>query len=374
MNVTRVEAIPVAYPEPNDNGSTRHLLLVRIETDGGHTGWGEAVTMWREATFATAALVDGLASLIIGRSAADHRAIWDDLQAHTWWYGRGGIASFAVAALDIALWDLAAQGAERNVVDLLGGAVHADIPVVISCHAMELDLEKMTATMGDWVRENGALGIKVGFGKRGGADLGRDRDRDLRFVQLLRAQLPEAQIMIDIGSAINWDVDTAIDRAHDWEPYDIAWLEEPLGADDPEGYQCLKRATSIPIAYGEREWTPRGVERIVGTGTVDVVGVDPGRLEGLTGFQLANVVIHRQGVQINAHAWSSAIGTAASLGASLVAPNCHQIEIKPLRNPMQHDLVRNPVTAVQGHLAALERPGLGIDVDPDVVERHRITP
>lgn len=373
MHVDRIEAIPVAYTEPNDNGSTRHLLLTRVTAGTGHVGWGEAVTMWPEATRATAAIVEGLAPVVTGRDPADHEAIWASLQEHTWWYGCGGIAAFAIASLDIALWDLAGQGVGRNIIDLLGGPVHARLPVIISCHAMDGDLDRMTDTMAGWVRDQQAAGIKIGFGKRGDARLGADRDRDLRFVQLLRAKLPDrARIMIDIGAAIHWDMGTAITRARDWEPYDIAWIEEPLGADNPLGYQQLKKATTIPIAYGEREWTPRGIQRIAETGTVDVVGVDPGRVEGLTGFQRANGHVLAAGAQINAHAWSSAIVTAASLAASLAAPNCRQIEIKPLPNPMQHDLVTNPIHPRKGTLAALAQPGLGITVDAAAVEHHRM--
>lgn len=373
MHVERIEAIPLAYTEPNDNGSTRHLLLTRLTTDTGHVGWGEAVTMWPEATRATAALVEGLAPLVTGRDPSDHEAIWAALREHTWWYGNGGIAAFAIAALDIALWDLAGQQAGSNIIDLLGGPVHASLPVVISCHGMEGDLQKMTDTMAGWVRDQQAEGIKIGFGKRGDARLGFDRDRDLRFVQMLRAALPaSARIMIDIGAAIHWDVQTAITRARDWEPYHIAWIEEPLGADNPAGYRQLKEATTIPIAYGEREWTPRGIQRITETGTVDIVGVDPGRVEGLTGFRCANAHVLGAGAQINAHAWSSAIVTAASLAASLTAPNCRQIEVKPLRNPMQHDLVTNPVQSSNGTLAALAQPGLGITIDTAAVEHHRL--
>ena len=373
MHVERVEAIGVAYAEPNDSGSTRHLLLTRVSTDTGHVGWGEAVTMWPEATRAAAALVDGLAPLVVGREPGGHEAIWTALKKHTWWYGEGGIAAFAIAALDIALWDLAGQEAGRNIVDLLGGPVHPALPVVISCHATDGDLPRMTETMAGWVRDQQAEGIKMGFGKRGAADLGTDRARDLRFIQLLRAALGDgARIMVDIGASIHWDTDTAITRARDWEPYDIAWIEEPLGADNPAGYRQLKQSTTIPIAYGEREWTPRGVQRIAETGTVDIVGVDPGRVEGLTGFRRANDAVLAAGAQINAHAWSSAIVTAASLAASLTAPNCRQIEIKPLRNPMQHELVTDPIHPRNGQLTALSQAGLGITIDTAAVERHRL--
>ena len=372
MNITAVEAIPVAYPEPNDHDATRHLLLVRVTTDDGAVGWGEAVTMWPEATDATAALVAGLAPLVVGRDPEQPASIHAALTGHTWWYGNGGIASFAISALDIALWDLAGQAAGRNVVDLMGGAVHDSLPILISCHAGDSDLEAMAARMAGWVRDADAIGIKVGFGKRGDARLGVDPDRDEAFVGALRRELgPGRAIMVDLAATVQWDVRTAIRRTQAFEQYGIDWIEEPLGADDPAGYRQLRERTTTRIAYGEREWTPRGIQRILADGTVDVVGVDPGRCEGVTGWLAAAAHTQAYGVEINAHAWSSAIVTAASLALSLSTPNCKQIEVKPLRNPMQHELARTPITPHAGRLTQLDRPGLGVEIDESVVERYR---
>jgi len=156
------------------------------------------------------------------------------------------------------------------------------------------------------------------------------------------------------------------------EAYGVSWIEEPLGSDNPDGYAELCRRATTRIAYGEREWTPRGIQRIVDTGTVDVVGVDPGRCEGITGWLRAQQHTRRAGVEINAHAWSSAIVTAASLALSLASPNARQIEIKPLANPMQHELVMVPVSPVAGRLSALTASGLGIDIDEAVLARYRL--
>jgi L-alanine-DL-glutamate epimerase-like enolase superfamily enzyme len=371
MTIATIETIPVAYPEPNDDGRVRHLLFVRLTTDDGQVGWGEAVTMWPEASLATQALVQGLAPLVVGREPADHAEVYDGLAEHMWWYGVGGIASFALSALDIALWDLAGKAAGRPLLEMVGGAAHESLPVLVSCHAMEADLERMAATMAGWVATHDAIGIKLAFGKRGDARLGYDRERDRRFVSALRRELgPDKAIMIDIGAALHWDVPTAIDRTAMLEDFGIAWIEEPLGADDPEGYAELRSKATTKIAYGEREWTARGVQRIVATSTVDVVGVDPGRCEGITGWLKAQQHTALAGVEINAHAWSSAIVTAASLALSLASPNAHQIEIKPLRNPMQHELVASPIAPVGGRLSALSAPGLGIAVDEEVLRRY----
>ena len=373
MKVTRIEAIPVAYPEPNDNDATRHLLFVRMTADDGTTGWGEAVTMWPEATLACAAIVDGLAGLVLGRDPLEHAALHSEFRQHTWWYGVGGIAAFAISALDIALWDLAGKATGRSLLDLLGGPVHSGLPALVSCHATQEDLDEMAATMAGWVREHAAAGIKVGFGKRGDARLGVDHDRDVAFVAALRRELgPGPSIMIDIGASVHWDVATAIRRTRAFEEFGIAWIEEPLGADDPAGYAELRSGVATKIAYGEREWTPRGVQRIVDTGTVDVVGVDPGRCEGVTGWREAAAHTRAGGREINAHAWSSAIVTAASLALSFATPNCHQVEIKPLANPMQHELSSSPPLPRAGVFARPEAPGLGVEIRPGVLDRYRL--
>lgn len=373
MKITAVEPIPVAYPEPNDSNATRHLLFARISTDDGHIGWGEAVTMWPEASRGTAALIDGLAALLVGRDPREHALIHESLRTHTWWYGNGGLAAFAIAALDTALWDLAGKAAGLTILDLIGGAVHDTLPVLVSCHAMDADLDAMAARMAGWVADHDAIGIKVGFGKRGAAGLGIDADRDISFVKALRRELgPDKSIMIDIGAAIQWDVRTATARTLAFEHFDIAWIEEPLGADNPTGYTELRARVTTKIAYGEREWTPRGIQRIVDTGTVDVVGIDPGRCEGITGWLAAAAHVRAAHREVNAHAWSSAIVTAASLALSFAAPHCHQIEIKPLRNPMQHDLAKTPITPSAGVYVPPTRPGLGVDVDEAVLDRYRL--
>jgi D-galactarolactone cycloisomerase len=373
MKIASVEPIPVAYPEPNDHNTTRHLLLLKMTDDDGTVGWGEAVTMWPEASRAAAALIAGLAPLVIGHDPTEHAALHADLQAHTWWYGNGGIASFAVSAIDIAMWDLAGKAAGLNIVDLIGGPVHDSLPILISCHAADADLDAMAATMAGWVRDSGAKGIKVGFGKRGDARLGVEAARDEAFVAALRRELGrDKAIMVDLAATVRWDVRTAIRRTLAFEQHGIDWIEEPLGADNPPGYRELRQRTTARIAYGEREWTPRGIQRILTDGTVDVVGVDPGRCEGITGWLAAAAHTRAYGVEINAHAWSSAIVTAASLALSLAAPNCRQIEVKPLPNPMQHELARQPITPHVGRLTALDRPGLGVEIDELIVERYRV--
>ena len=373
MKIAKIEPIPVAYPEPNDFNATRYLCLVKITTDDGIVGWGECITQFPEANPAVAAIIEGMAEVIIGRDPMHIEAIWHSMKDRAWWYGYGGgIASYAIAAIDIALWDIKGKALGVSVLELLGGPVHDRLPAIASSHAHYESIPAMAEEAQEWL-STGLQGMKVGFGKRGDARLGYEHDRDVEYVRSMRDAIgPDKMLMIDCGIAVVWDVSTAIRRVQAFDEYDLTWIEEPLGAWDPEGYANLRAKTTTLIAYGEKEWTLEGFERVLATGTCDVMGVDPGRGEGITGFKKVTdrVLAYRR--QANAHAWSSAIVSAASLAVSFSSPACKLFEFKPLRNPMQHELVTAPIEHVDGWVyPPLDRPGLGIDVQEDVVDRYR---
>ena len=373
MNVRSIEAIPVAYPEPNDNGATRHLCLVRLTTDDGVVGWGESITQWPEASRATREIIDGMAPLVIGSPVTDVIGIWRRLVDHAWWYGwRGGIAYNAIAAIDIALWDAKGRTLGASLLELLGGAVHDRLPAIASCHAFKPDLEELVTDMGSWV-SSGLQGVKVGFGKKGESRLGYDHDRDVRFVRLLREAIgPDAPLMVDLGVAVYWDPPTAISRVRAFAESGLSWIEEPMGPWDPAGYRRLRSAVDTAIAWGEREWDARGYDEVLDTGCVDVVGVDPGRVRGVTGFQQIAARVEAAQRTLNAHAWSSAIVTAASLAASFASPAARLFELKPLPNPMQDELVEFPITHTDGWMLPPTGPGLGIVPIPEVVDHYRL--
>jgi L-alanine-DL-glutamate epimerase-like enolase superfamily enzyme len=232
----------------------------------------------------------------------------------------------------------------------------------------------MAEDIAGWLAR-GLSGVKVGFGKKGDAHLGYEHARDIAFVKTVREAIgPKPDIMIDLGVKVYWDVSTAIRRVRAMEEFGLAWIEEPLGPNDPAGYQALRGHVTTRIAYGEREWNLAGYERILSEGSVDVVGVDPGRAEGITGFRQICAHIAHARRQANAHAWSSAIVSAASLAVSFASPACRLFEIKPLRNPMQHELVATPIEPVDGWMEPPRGVGLGIEVLEDVVNHYRLDP
>ena len=373
MKIVKVEPIPVAYPEPNDFNAERYLCLVKITTDEGVVGWGESITQFKEANAAVAALITGLSEFVIGQDPMNNGAIWRAIKERYWWYGyRGGIAAYALSAIDIALWDIKGKALGVSVLELLGGPVHEKLPAIASGHAHDSSIPKMTEQAQGWL-STGLQGVKVGFGKRGNAHLGYEHDRDVDYVKQMREAIGEdKKLIIDLGYAIKWDVATAVKRVQAFDHYNIDWIEEPLGAWDPEGYRTLRDKTKCLIAYGEREWNTEGFDAILATGTCDVFGIDPGRAEGITGFAMAADRIHSHKRQVNAHAWSSAIVSAASLAVSFSNLAFKLFEFKPLANPMQNELITEPFAHKDGWVyPPLGKPGLGIEIIEDVVNKYR---
>ena len=374
MTIRSVHAIPVAYTEPNDCNSTRSLLFCRIESDDGLVGWGEAITQFPEASKSAAVLLEGVADTVIGRDVLDHGAIMADLERRSWWYTYGGgIGAFVASALDVALWDLKGKTLGRSVSDLIGGARRATLPVISSSHAFNPSLDFEIERHGAYVRDQGFKGIKIGMGKRGEARLGYDFERDVHFVAGLREAIgPEAILIMDRGQSLPWTVSDAIRRTQTFDQYNLEWMEEPLEPHDVEGFRRLREQVSCLIGTGEREFTVRGYHDVITSGISDVVGFDPGRAGGITGGLKVIQLVESANVWFNAHAWSSAVTTAASLALSGSTTRCLLFEMKPIANPMHDELVTNPFTHDHGIITVPDAPGLGIEVIESVLEHYRL--
>ncbi len=370
--ISGVTPFGVAYPEPNDDNNIRYLVFVRIEADDGTVGWGEAITMFPGSTRATIHVVEELTELIIGRDPMENVDIWRKLGVHTWWYGyKGGIASFARSAIDIALWDLKGKLLGQPLVNLLGGAHRELLPVIASTHAFNPSLEYEVERHGRYVREQGYQGVKIGMGKKGEARLGYEIDRDVEFVRLLREAIgPEAMLIMDRGRSLQWTVADAIRRTNLFEEYDLTWIEEPLEPTDVRGFRILRQHCKTLIATGEREWEPHGFREFVAKVDVDVVGCDIGRAEGITGTLKVIEAVEAADIWFNSHAWSSAVNTAASIALSAVTPRCLLQELKPDPNPMQHELVDEPFEQHGGFIAVPRRPGIGVEPKESVLRKY----
>ena len=291
MRIGAVRSFVIGYSDPNDFMSRRMTVLVRVETTDGIVGWGEGIAMWQEACWATKLLVDGTyGPMLIEAGETTVRSAWDMFRAHTWWYGEGGIAGFAYSALDMALWDVEGKAQNRPLYELFGGLKHRDLPAYACNHVNKATLEENVAEVVGF-KEQGYRGCKLGFAKKGLSNIGRDPDGDVEFVARLRAAVGDNfDIVVDAGNGVKWDRETAIRTVRRMAEFSIGWIEEPFYPSQIDDYRALKAAVNVPIGTGEREWTVSGYGRLIETGTVDIVGVDPARAEGMTGFRLVDEI------------------------------------------------------------------------------------
>jgi L-alanine-DL-glutamate epimerase-like enolase superfamily enzyme len=370
--IRSVQAFPLAYPEPHYKGIERYITLARVESEDGLVGWGECISQFREASLATKIIMEqGFAPLLVGENVLDTEKLWRKMLDHAWWYGPEGIAAFAVSAVDVALWDLKGKALGVPVSRALGGQLHDR---VIAMASFIFDMEDVDWTLNEfrWMIEQGYSLVKAGWGMRPEAVFGLDRNADIDIVRRVREVIGDApELVVDTPGARNlWDVDTAIQRFRDLEPYNLRWIEQPLLPSDLDGHARLRAAVATPIGTGEDEWDLESYRRLIHSGGVDVIQMDPGRCHGITGCRHVIKLIEAENLQWSAHTWSSALNTAASV--HLMANSTHgvAIDFKPHESPMQHELVEDPWVQEQGYLAVRDKPGLGVEIREEIVEKY----
>ena len=370
MKIDRIDSWVLRYPDANDHGEWRLTVLVRVETGDGAVGWGEGIAMWPEACKATKLLIDeGLAPLLVDADDICVAEAWELLRSHCWWYGEGGIACFAYSAIDMALWDIDGRIRGMPLYRMLGGRQRDRMPAYACNHVNKsTNQENIDEVVG--FKEDGYQGVKLGFAKRGLSNIGRDPANDVAFIRDLRSAVgDEFEILVDAGHGVRWDLCTAIKIVKAMAEYGIGWIEEPFLPSRIDAHRALRRAVRVPIAMGEREFTVTDYRRLINEDACDVLGVDPGRSEGITGWHRIDQLASAAGLTMNAHAWSTAITTAASLHLSLASPNAKLLELKPFPVSVQTDLVATPIRHSGGWVGAIDSPGLGIEVNEELVNR-----
>ena len=372
MKIKNVHAYPLEYPEPHYKGMIRYITLARVEAEDGTVGWGEGISQFAESSLATKTIIEqGYAPLLVGQNALDVENLWHKMLERSWWYGPEGIAAFGVSAVDVALWDLKGKLLERPVANLLGGRLHDR---VIAMASIIFDMEDFDWTLDEfrWMMDNGYNVVKAGWGMRPEVVFGMDRRQDIEIVRRVRETIgDEPELIVDTPGVWNiWDVPTAIQRFRDLEPYNLRWIEQPLLPSDLEGHARLRAAVATAVGTGEDEWNVESYRRLIQSDGVDVIQMDPGRCHGITGCRHVIKMIEAENLQWSAHTWSSAINTAASV--HLLANSTHgsAMDFKPHESPMQHELVSDPWVQESGYLDVREKPGLGIDIREDIVEKY----
>jgi L-alanine-DL-glutamate epimerase-like enolase superfamily enzyme len=257
-----------------DGGLTHHdVVLVRLTTDAGVEGTGVSWTPRVGASAVRAILEDECAPVIEGREP--HPAVlWQELYGYLHEAGPSGVTAMALAAVDIALWDVRAKTFGTSLVELIGR--RRDTVVTYGSGVnLDYDLDELCAQVRRWV-EAGHTGVKIKVGSQ-------DLDRDLERVAAVRAILgPKRELMVDANQ--RWDVPSAsraINALREFAPY---WIEEPLPADDLAAHVRLRRTTDVPFAIGENLRTVRQFRDALVAGVCDIAQPNVIRVGGITPF------------------------------------------------------------------------------------------
>ena len=170
-------------------------------------------------------------------------------------------------------------------------------------------------------------------------------------------------MIVDVVALAGWTAEHAIRMAPilDQE-VGLYWLEDPLAEQDIDGYRELRAGVETRICTGEKGWTCDHFGRLIDSAALDVIMIDPGKAEGVTGTWNVIQAAAAAGLSWNAHSWSSALNTAASLHLAAASSNVLVLELKPVPSPMQHELVR-PRSRRPTAGSRADGPGLGVEVD-----------
>ena len=367
VRITDVEAIYLRLPEFDEErtDSSRDALIVRVSTDAGVTGYGEVdssplvVKAIIEAP-SSHTIARGLRQILIGQDPLDVQRLWHEMYEGTLYVGRAGVVVHAMAGIDLALWDLKGKLLGLPVHRLLGGAHRSEIRAYAS-NMFQFTPEENARRAAEAV-EAGYTAMKFGW-----EPFGADAATDEALVAAIRREVgDDVDIAIDAGLA--WDAKTAIRRVAMLEPYRPLWLEEPLHPDNLRGYARLADSVDMPIAAGEEESTRDGFRRLMDEGHIDVVQVDVTRV-GLTQAMLIAGDAHERGLSVANHTFTTDLNAAASLQFLAAIPNALICEYCVEPGELSRGLVRNPIRLVDGMAQVPQDPGLGVELDPTVMER-----
>lgn len=387
MKIVKVSAdwlhVPIAEERQHrsDFGQVASFdsALVRIETAGGVTGFGEAKAQVGSAgnCRAVCALIeDEFAPLLVGEDARDISRLWDVMyngsrahyaieRGHVFpVMGRRGITVSAISGVDIALWDILGKSLGAPVWRLLGGRRHERMPAYAS---------------GGWAPTGGIVAELQRFIDRGnfGAVKMRVGSGDgtlahsIARVRAAREGLGDSVgIMCDAHGT--WTAAEAKRFCRAVAECHIDWLEEPVTADDKPGMAEVRAATDIPIATGESEFTRFAFRDLALLRAADIFQPDPSIAGGITELMRIEALGSAHQIRLAPHMWGGALTFAAGMHVAAAASSGFTLEYSLGANPMLHELAVEDFTVEDGMLDIPERSGLGVTIDETFVARHRM--
>ncbi len=374
MKITDVEAIVLRQAVVNEGiaDGSQDDLVVRIHTDEGITGIGEVdsspelVQALVQAPSSHAVAVS-LRDVLIGEDPLDVERLWQKMYRGLIYFGRRGIAIHAISGLDIALWDIKGKALGKPVYELLG-TPHRDRVRAYASMLMPDTTAEVTEAI-TALKEQNFTAVKLGWGP-----LGKDSKQDVALAAAAKEAAGDGvEIMIDSGLGYVADAKRAIEVAREYEQIGIYWLEEPFEPDEYEAYAELADTVDIRVTAGEQDSTWWGFRELIDRAHIDLVQPDVTRCGGITETLRIAELAYAQGKETVPHAWKSGIIKAASLHCNAVMPDGIWQEYCVADTPIAKTLTvqRLPIEA-DGCVAVPTAPGLGVDLDEDVLESLRI--
>jgi D-galactarolactone cycloisomerase len=354
----------------------RTVGIVKITTDEGIVGWGEGCEGSSEHV-----VKDILKPLLIGQDPINRIGIWEKM-FHSL-YNRNEVVGFggsAISAIDIALWDIAGKYLNVPIHTLLGGKVRDEIAVYATglYYTKEefSNIEILLSEAKSYV-DAGFLGMKTKIGRL-------PIEKDVARVKALRDEIGyDLRLMVDANQSYN--AASAIRIAHKMESLDIMWFEEPVNAQDLEGYLQVKAGISMAISGGENLRTRYEFEKFLSNRAYDIAQPDVVNVGGITEMRNIAMTANSMGIQVNPHVWGSPIMIAASLHLTSTFPNCPPSgDPQPFTQQpvMEYDrtpsLIREGIsntefTMKNGYLTVPSGPGLGVNIDEKALRKLSIS-
>lgn len=350
-------AIPArkAGPEVPFVWSRLSQVIVEVRTEDGLTGWGECFGYG--VPHAVAATVNHtLRPLLTGEDAAAIAPLMKKLQQKTHIFGRYGITTFALSGVDIALWDLAGKRAGKPLFELLGGAAGRTVPAYASLVRYPEGDERIAAHARQAVREGYTM-IKLHQVKPQSVALGREA---------IGGGIP---LTVDINC--EWSVHDAARMAMAMDEYDLHWLEEPVWPpEDFAGLAEVQNSTGVPLASGENACTAYQFHALIEAGAVAFVQPSVIKVGGVSEFLKVAHLVEAANLELAPHSPYFGPGFAASL--HLIAHTARARWIEKIYFDLESPIFTQPLKLERGSYTLPGGPGLGVEVDPNVLREYRV--
>ncbi|MHA4809756.1 mandelate racemase/muconate lactonizing enzyme family protein [Flavitalea flava] len=370
MKITNVQAIVLKLPEiSSEADGTQDDLIIIVETDEGITGYGEVDT----APYVGKAVVDaymshgtcyGLREVVVGADPFDYEQIWRDMWDKTYYYGRSGPVMHVMSGIDMAIWDIMGKATGKPVHKLLGGSYTDKVRAYASA-LMPSTKDEVKKAVDTYVAQ-GFTAIKFGWGP-----LGFNTELDIDLVRTARkAAGDKVELMIDIGK--RYRLKQAIYVAKALEQLNIYWLEEPLPAEDYQGYKRLAESTTLRIATGEEESGRRAFERLILETHVDVIQPDMSRCGGLTEAKKIAMLAEDSNILCVPHAFKTGVLVAASIHLIASVPHAPFLEFSVTSSAIRKELLSKPFVQKDGFVDVPQTPGLGIELNQEVIRKYGV--